>query len=257
MVWSLTAKVERFHGETSRPENQATAGHVAAKPTRKNHVLRSKLTELHSWNMAVESPETSTTTTPIVETKQLETVTSSLSRVPDNVNGLENKLVGKPEPPKHKKNRQTKCMGGSFVLFTDRKRESKTSQKDNEARNPSDLRDCKNMASARSQRWDRPGNKPATQAGDSGPIQDMTGMHSLQTNKPAVKSARRRLRTKGRDPAVTPGGAATNPGNSRMKHSQQPRRKRAVGTTNNSEHCSPLSPNGHSAEDISASVRQR
>ena len=81
MVNGLVADGEgrHFHGETSRPENQAAAGHVAAKPTRKNHVLRSKLTELHSWNMAVESPETSTTTTPIVETEQLETDVSCFS----------------------------------------------------------------------------------------------------------------------------------------------------------------------------------
>ena len=71
MVNGLVADGEgrHFHGETSRPENQAAAGHVAAKPTRKNRVLRTKLTE----DMAVESPETSTTTTPIVETEQLET----------------------------------------------------------------------------------------------------------------------------------------------------------------------------------------
>ena len=81
MVNGLVADGEgrHFHGETSRPENQAAAGHVAAKPTRKKHVLRSKLTELHSWNMAVESPETSTTTTPIVETEQLETDVSCFS----------------------------------------------------------------------------------------------------------------------------------------------------------------------------------
>ena len=59
----------------------------------------------------------------------------------------------------------------------------------------------------------------------------MTGMHSLQANKPVVKSARRRLRTKGPDPARTPGGAVTNHGNTRMKHSQQPWCKRAVGGT--------------------------
>ena len=45
--------------------------------------------------------------------------------------------------------------------------------------------------------------------------------HAYATNKPVVQSARRRLRTKGLDPARTPGGAATNPGNSRMQHSQQ------------------------------------
>ena len=70
MVNGLVADGEgrHFHGEISRPENQAAAGHVAAKPTRKNRVLRSKLTE----HFVVESPETSTTTTPIVETEQLE-----------------------------------------------------------------------------------------------------------------------------------------------------------------------------------------
>ena len=45
--------------------------------------------------------------------------------------------------------------------------------------------------------------------------------HVFATNKPVVQSAQRRLRTKGLDPTRTPGGAATNPGNSRMKHSQQ------------------------------------
>ena len=81
MVNGLVADGEgrHFHGETSRPENQAAAGHVAAKPTRKNHVLRSKLTEFHSWNMAMESPETSTTATPKVETEQLETDVSCFS----------------------------------------------------------------------------------------------------------------------------------------------------------------------------------
>ena len=48
---------------------------MAAKLTRKKHVLRSKLTE----HMAVKSPETSTTTTPIVETEQLETDVSCFS----------------------------------------------------------------------------------------------------------------------------------------------------------------------------------
>ena len=79
LIW-LTAKERRhFHGETSRPEDQAAAGHVAAKPTPKNQVLRSKLTELHSLNMAVESSETSTKTRPRVETEQLETVVSCFS----------------------------------------------------------------------------------------------------------------------------------------------------------------------------------
>ena len=116
MVNGLVADGEgrHFHGETSRPENQAAAGHVAAKPTRKNHVLRSKLTELHSWNMAVDSPETSSTTDSgdraTGDRRQL-LLTSSLSRVPDNVNGIENKLVGKPESPEHKKEQADKMQG--------------------------------------------------------------------------------------------------------------------------------------------------
>ena len=40
--------------------------------------------------------------------------------------------------------------------------------------------------------------------------------HAFATNKPVVKSARRRLRTKGLERARTPGRAATSPGNSRM-----------------------------------------
>ena len=145
MVNGLVADGEgrHFHGETSRPENQAAAGHLAAKPPRKNHVLRSKLTEFHSWNMAVESPETSTTTTPIVETEQLETDVSCFSppacpEYQTTLNGLENKLAGKPESPEHKKSKHTTGKG-------------RTKSRKKRGPKPNDLRDSKNMASAWSQ----------------------------------------------------------------------------------------------------------
>ena len=167
MVNGLVAEDEgrHFHGETSRSENQAAAGQVAAKLTRKKHVLRSKLTE----RMAVESPETSTTTTPIVETEQLETDVSCFSP---------------PACPEY----QTTLMA------------SKTSWSGNQSHIWKQAHDpCWRLQ--HNARHDR---------------------HAFATKKPVVKSARRRLRTKGLDPARTPGGAATNPGISRMKHSQQP-----------------------------------
>ena len=78
MVNGLVADDEgqHFHGETSRPSCSWARG---CKTNSEKNVLRTKLTELHSWNMAVETRETSTTTTPMVETEQLETVVSSFS----------------------------------------------------------------------------------------------------------------------------------------------------------------------------------
>ena len=117
---------------------------MAEKPTRKNHVLRSKLTELHNWNMAVDSPETSTTTTPIVETEQLETDVSCFSppACPEYQTTLmasKTNWSGNQSHLSTKKNKQTNA------------RVEQNPGKNNKARNPNDLRDGKNMASAWSQ----------------------------------------------------------------------------------------------------------
>ena len=101
------------------------------------------------------------------------------------------------------------------------------------------------------------GNRPTTQAGDCGPIQDMTGMHSLQTNK-QTSGEKRPETTSDQGTRPCPHSRRSSDQSWQYTDETQPTTlvQTGAGRDNqkNAEHCSPLIPNGHSAEDVSASM---
>ena len=227
--------------------------------------------------MAVESPETSTTTTPIVETEQLETVVNCFSP-PACPEYQTTSMATKTNWPGYQSHLSTKRTGRQNTLVEDLS--SSPTGKESRKHTGKTTRPETQMIGEIARTWLRQEAKagaglgynpdasevivwrtfggiwPTTQAGDCGPIQDMTGMHSLQTQ------------TSGEERPETTSDQGTRPcPHSRRSSDElwqftdetQPTTFVQTGggwDNKNSEHCSPLSPSGHSAEDFSASVRQ-